>query len=118
MYVGTSMVKRMYEGTIIDAKGKHVYPGFIAANASLGLAEVDAVRATRDVDEVGPMLPHVRSLIAYNAESKVIESMRPNGVLMAEITPRGGTISGTASVMQLDAWNWEDAAEGRSWNTS
>ena len=110
VYVGTSMVKRMYEGTIIDAKGKHVYPGFIAANASLGLAEVDAVRATRDVDEVGPMLPHVRSLIAYNAESKVIESMRPNGVLMAEITPRGGTISGTASVMQLDAWNWEDAA--------
>ena len=110
VYVGTSMVKRMHEGTIIDAKGKHVYPGFIAANASLGLAEVDAVRATRDVDEVGPMLPHVRSLIAYNAESKVIESMRPNGVLMAEITPRGGTISGTASVMQLDAWNWEDAA--------
>ena len=36
--------------------------------------------------------------------------MRPNGVLMAEITTRGGTISGTASVMQLDAWNWEDAA--------
>ena len=109
-YVGTADVKRMWEGTIIDATGKHVYPGFIAANASLGLAEVDAVRATRDFDEVGPMLPHIRSLIAYNAESKVIESMRPNGVLMAEITPRGGTISGTASVMQLDAWNWEDAA--------
>ncbi len=109
-YVGTANVKRMYEGTIIQAQGKHVYPGFIATNASLGLAEVDAVRATVDVDEVGSMLPHIRSLIAYNAESKVIESMRPNGVLMAEIAPRGGTISGTASVTQLDAWNWEDAA--------
>ncbi|MEQ6124086.1 amidohydrolase family protein [Pseudotenacibaculum sp. MALMAid0570] len=98
------------KGTVINAKGKHVYPGFIAVNASLGLSEVDAVRATRDFDETGSMLPHIRSLIAYNAESKVVESMRPNGVLVAEITPRGGTISGTASVMQLDAWNWEDAA--------
>ncbi len=94
----------------IDATGKHVYPGFIATNASLGLAEVDAVRATRDFDEVGGFLPHIRSLIAYNAESKVVESMRPNGVLMAQITPRGGTISGTSSIVQLDAWNWEDAA--------
>lgn len=109
-FVGSANVKRAWEGTIVDAKGKHIYPGFIAANASLGLSEIDAVRATRDFDEVGSMLPHIRSLIAYNAESKVVESMRPNGVLMAEITPRGGTISGTASVMQFDAWNWEDAA--------
>ncbi|MFD0861325.1 amidohydrolase family protein [Sungkyunkwania multivorans] len=95
---------------IIEASGKHVYPGFIATNASLGLAEIDAVRATRDFDEVGSLLPHIRSLIAYNAESKVVESMRPNGVLIAQIAPRGGTISGTSSIVQLDAWNWEDAA--------
>ena len=95
---------------IINASGKHVYPGFIATNASLGLAEVDAVRATRDFAEVGGFIPHIRSLIAYNAESKVVESMRPNGVLMAQITPRGGRISGTSSIVQLDAWNWEDAA--------
>ncbi len=95
---------------VIDASGKHVYPGFIATNASLGLAEIDAVKATRDFDEVGAFNPHIRSLIAYNAESKVVESMRPNGVLMAQITPRGGTISGTSSIVQLDAWNWEDAA--------
>ena len=56
------------------------------------------------------MLPHIRSLIAYNAESKVVESMRPNGVLIGQITPRGGTISGTSSIVQFDAWNWEDAA--------
>ncbi len=97
-------------GKSIDANGKHVYPGFIATNASLGLAEIDAVKATRDFDEVGTFLPHIRSIIAYNAESKVVESMRPNGVLMAQTTPRGGTISGTSSVVQFDAWNWEDAA--------
>ncbi|TVZ55047.1 imidazolonepropionase-like amidohydrolase [Lutibacter sp. Hel_I_33_5] len=109
-YVGSALTKIGRIGTIINGKGKHVYPGFIAANASLGLAEIDAVKATRDFDEVGTMLPHIRSLIAYNAESKVVESMRPNGVLMGQITPRGGTISGTSSIVQFDAWNWEDAA--------
>ena len=72
------------QGTVIDASGKHVYPGFIAPVKELGLVEVNAVRATRDSDEIGDMIPHVRSLIAYNAESKVVESMRPNGVLMAK----------------------------------
>lgn len=95
---------------VINAEGKHVYPGFIAINSTLGLVEIDAVRATDDIGEVGSLLPHIRSLIAYNAESKIVESMRPNGILTAQITPRGGRISGTSSIVQLDAWNWEDAA--------
>lgn len=94
---------------IIDAQGKHVYPGFIAPNSTLGLVEIDAVRATIDSDEVGQMNPNIRSIIAYNAESKIVESMRPNGVLMGQITPQGGRISGTSSIVQFDAWNWEDA---------
>ncbi len=98
------------KGTVIDATGKHLYPGFIAPNKSLGLIEVNAVRASDDQDEIGDLIPHVRSLIAYNAESKVVESMRPNGVLLAQITPQGGRISGTSSIVQFDAWNWEDAA--------
>jgi imidazolonepropionase-like amidohydrolase len=101
--------KMQYRGRIIEAEGKHVYPGFIAPNATLGLVEIDAVRATDDEDEIGSLLPHVRSLIAYNAESKIVESMRPNGVLMGQIVPRGGRISGTSSIVQFDAWNWEDA---------
>lgn len=98
------------KGTVINASGKHIYPGFITPCSSLGLVEVDAVRASDDQDEIGEMIPHVRSLIAYNAESKVIESMRPNGVLLGQISPKGGRISGTSSVVQFDAWNWEDAA--------
>lgn len=98
------------EGKVINAKGKHVYPGFIAPNSTLGLVEVDAVRATRDQQETGTFNPHIRSLIAYNTESKVVESCRPNGILTAQITPRGGAVSGTSSIVQLDAWNWEDAA--------
>lgn len=98
------------KGRIINAQGKHVYPGFIAANSTLGLVEIDAVRASVDEREIGSLTPHVRSLIAYNAESKVVETMRPNGVLMGQIVPRGGRISGTSSIVQFDAWNWEDAA--------
>ncbi len=97
------------KGKIINALGKHVYPGFIAPVKELGLIEVNAVRASNDSDEIGEMIPHVRSIIAYNAESKIVESMRPNGVLLGQITPKGGRISGTSSIVQFDAWNWEDA---------
>lgn len=101
--------KNGYE-EIIDAKGKHIYPGIIAPNSILGLTEIDAVRATLDFHETGTTLPNVRSLIAYNTDSKLIPTVRTNGVLLAQITPRGGLVSGTSSVVQLDGWNWEDAA--------
>jgi hypothetical protein len=94
---------------IIDARGQNVYPGFIIPNSTLGLVEIDAVRASDDVSEIGMWNPHIRSLIAYNTESRVVESMRPNGVLIGQITPRGGVLSGKSSVVQFDAWNWEDA---------
>ena len=109
-FVGSANAKIARKGKIINAKGKHVYPGFIAANTTLGLGEIDAVKASIDEREIGTMNPHIRSIVAYNAESKVVESMRPNGVLMGQITPRGGIISGTSTVVQFDAWNWEDAA--------
>lgn len=103
------IMKPIQHDIIIDASGKHIYPGFIAPNTTLGLVEIDAVRASDDESEMGEFNPHIRSLIAYNTESVLVETMRPNGVLLAQITPRGGRISGTSSVVQLDAWNWEDA---------
>lgn len=108
-FVGSALTKIARIGEIIDGKGKHIYPGFIIPNSTLGLVEIDAVKATDDDAEMGTWNPHIRSLIAYNTESKVIESMRPNGVLLGQITPRGGRISGTSSIVQFDAWNWEDA---------
>ena len=106
LYSGSEDISKM---DVIKASGQHIYPGFIVPNSTLGLIEIDAVRASDDNEEIGTWNPHIKSLIAYNAESKVVESMRPNGVLLAQITPRGGRISGTSSVVQLDAWNWEDA---------
>ena len=95
--------------TVINIEGQHVYPGFVAPNSTLGLTEIDAVRATRDFQDVGEFNPHVRTQIAFNVESNVIETVLSNGVLFSQATPRGGAISGTSSVMFLAGWNWEDA---------
>jgi imidazolonepropionase-like amidohydrolase len=92
-----------------DVIGKHIYPGFILPNTTLGLADIDAVRATRDFDEVGDFNPHVRSIIAYNTDSPVVPTVRTNGILIGQITPRGGVVSGTSSLVEFDAWNYEDA---------
>lgn len=94
---------------VIEAEGKHVYPGFIAVNSRLGLVEVEAVRSTRDYMEVGLFNPNVRSLIAYNTDSKVIPTIRTNGVLIAQVAPLGTLVAGTSSIFALDGWNWEDA---------
>ncbi|MBX5439857.1 MAG: amidohydrolase family protein [Thermoflavifilum sp.] len=94
---------------VVDVSGMQVYPGLIAPATNLGLVEVEAVRATRDVDEVGQIIPSVRSIVAYNTDSKVIPTLRSNGILLAHIVPEGGLIGPTSSVVQLDAWNWEDA---------
>ncbi|MFM7731253.1 MAG: amidohydrolase family protein [Flavobacteriales bacterium] len=93
----------------IDAYGMHVYPGFIATNSTLGLLEIDMVRASNDMSETGTFKPSMRTAPAYNTDSEIIPTVRSNGILTAQITPRGGTIAGSSSVMQLDAWNWEDA---------
>lgn len=93
----------------IDAKGSHVYPGFILMNTPLGLNEIDAVRATIDLAEVGKENPNVQAISAYNTDSDIIPTLRSNGVLMAQISPRGSRLRGFSSVVHLDAWNWEDA---------
>ena len=95
--------------TIIHIYDHHVYPAFIATNTTLGITEISAVRATNDFRETGTFKPHVRSLIAYNAESVIIPTIRSNGVLLAQVAPQGGRITGSSSVMKLDGWNWEDA---------
>lgn len=95
--------------TVIDVFGKHIYPGLIAPNCILGLQEAEAVRQTSDYAEVGEYNPHIRSAVAYNAESKILETVKANGVLYTQSTPRSGVISGMSSILATDGWNWEDA---------
>ncbi|MEQ9187792.1 MAG: amidohydrolase family protein [Cryomorphaceae bacterium] len=96
--------------TIIDAEGMHVFPGFTIMDSRLGLIEIGQVKATHDFDEVGAFLPNVRALPAFNAESMIIPTVRSNGVLMAQIAPVGGTISGSSSFVHLNGGNWQEAS--------
>lgn len=97
--------------TVIDGKGLQAYPGFIAANSRLGLEEIEAVRATRDYAEVGEFNPNVRSLIAYNTDSDILPTVRSNGILLAQVCPVGGRISGQSSIMSTESFdNWEERA--------
>ena len=109
-FVGPAGTQTGAYDSVVIATDKHVYPGFILPATPLGLTEVDAVRATHDFAETGTLNPGVRALVGYNTDSKITPTLRTNGILYAQITPRGGLVSGTSSVVQLDAWNWEDAA--------
>jgi len=95
---------------VIDVTGKQVYPGLILPNTVLGLVEIGGVSVTVDMREIGDLNPNVRALPAYNTDSHVIPVVRSNGVLLAQIVPQGSLLPGMSSVVQLDAWNWEDAA--------
>ena len=96
---------------VLDVTGKHVYPGLIFPNTSLGLNEIGSgVDVANDTREQGDLNPNVRAIAAYNTDSHVIPVIRSNGILLAQIVPQGSLLPGTASVVQLDAWNWKDAA--------
>ncbi|HEX6432398.1 MAG TPA: amidohydrolase family protein [Niastella sp.] len=109
--VGANITVPAGDAKIIDVKGKQVYPGMILPVTDLGLKEIaNGVRGSNDFQELGEYNNSIRSIVAYNTDSKIINTLKSNGILLAGITPQGGTISGSSSVVQLDAWNYEDAA--------
>src|SRR5690348_6180745 len=75
------------DAKVIDCSGKQIYPGLISANTNLGLNEVGAVRSTRDEYELGDINTDIRSLVAYNTDSKIINTVRSNGILLANVIP-------------------------------
>ncbi|MDZ7289622.1 MAG: amidohydrolase family protein [candidate division KSB1 bacterium] len=91
----------------IEVSGKHVYPALIDANTSLGLVEIGAVRATRDLAEAGSINPNARAEVAFNPDSELLPVARANGVALALSVPQGGVLSGTSALMMLDGWTWE-----------
>ncbi|MGY8780217.1 MAG: amidohydrolase family protein [Fidelibacterota bacterium] len=94
---------------VIDLEGRHVYPGFIAAISGIGLVEISAVDVTNDHSERGDFNPNVRTNVAYNPDSEIIPTTRSNGVLIANVAPSSGLVSGQSSIMMMDGWTWEDA---------
>ncbi len=99
------------DAQVIDISGKHVYPGLIAAQTSIGLIEIGEVRATNDRREIGLVNPDVQTHVAYNPDSEIIPSVRANGITTALIVPGGRLVTGRSSLINLDGWTVEDAAE-------
>ncbi len=94
---------------VIDVTGKQIYPGLIGLSTNVGLVEIGAVRATRDNVETGRATPEVKAHVAYNADSEIIPTLRSHGITHVQVAPGGSGLNGQSSLMQLDAWNWQDA---------
>lgn len=93
----------------IDCEGMSVYPGLISANGTLGLVEISAVRATRDLSEPGRLNPSVRAEVAINPDSELFPVARSNGLLTSLTVPQtSGLLSGRSALVQLEGWTWED----------
>lgn len=93
---------------VIDAKGKHIYPGFVHPGTQLGLTEIESVRGTVDTTDVGNVNPHHRSEVAFLADSIVIPPTVAQGVVAAHVMMQGNMFVGTSAVLRLHGWNWED----------
>ena len=78
--------------TLFDASGLHLYPGLFATATTLGLIEIDSVRATIDTSEVGEFLPEAQAWQAVNPDSEVLTVTRANGIAHAEVIPAGASI--------------------------
>ena len=93
---------------VIDAKGMHLAPGFVALPSSLGLVETLQVEVTDDRTEVGDLRPEVTPAIAINPDSDLLTVSRAAGILVSISVPDGGLVSGNASAIRLDGWTPEE----------
>src|SRR5262249_39624407 len=93
---------------VIDAAGAEVYPGFINARSTIGLADPGA-GGFSDADEIVDFNPQLRPQVAFHNDSDAIPVARANGVTTAAVTPSGGLLGGQVAVMDLDGFTWEES---------
>ena len=96
--------------TVVDAKGKHLYPGMFDAFTQVGLVEITAVGVTGDRREKGEFNPQLRTAIAVHPASEHIAVTRANGVTHTLTAMRGGVFAGRAAIVNMDGWTWEEMA--------
>lgn len=90
--------------TVIDCKGKFIYPGMIDGGSILGLSEVGSDPRTNDYNEVGDVVPQMKALTAVNPNAVAIPVTRVSGVTTTLVVPQGGLFSGTASLINLHGY--------------
>jgi len=93
---------------VIDAAGAAVYPGWINARTTIGLAE-PGPSGYQDTTEMLDFNPQLRTRVAYHNDSEAIPVARANGVTTVAIFPSGGMLGGQVPIMNLDGWTWEES---------
>jgi imidazolonepropionase-like amidohydrolase len=92
----------------VDGTGLELYPGVVALDTTLGLREIDAVRATVDTQEIGGDQPDLRVASSIHPESAHIDVTRTRGVTRAQSTPLGrGPVRGQSAMIRLEGDTWE-----------
>ena len=89
---------------VLDATGRHVYPGMIDAGTVLGLIEIASARETGDFKEGGDFQPDLRAATAVNPDSELIPVTRANGVTTVVTRPTGSTVAGQGALINLAGW--------------
>ncbi|WP_257985376.1 amidohydrolase family protein [Shewanella sp. GutCb] len=94
---------------VIDATNKHIYPGLIALDTTMGLIEIEMMRPSNDAYEVGFINPQLEAITAFNPDSEIIPTVRVNGITHAQIVPQGDGLAGQSALVSMDSWTIEDA---------
>ena len=88
--------------TVIDAEGRHLYPGFVNGCDRTGVYEVGSVRGSRDDQETGKDHPDLSVASAIHGDSWHHPVTRGNGVAYVLVRPSQGRIRGQAALIQLN----------------
>lgn len=91
------------EAQVFDAKGMTVYPGLFDAETHLGLTEVGSDQNSNDLAETSDeIMPQMRVVDAFHAETVRIPIQRINGVTNAIVAPASeDSIAGQDALIQL-----------------
>ena len=97
------------DAVVLDASNKHIYPGLIALDTTMGLVEVEMMRPSNDAYEVGFINPQLEAIAAFNPDSEIIPTVRVNGITHAQVVPQGDGLAGQSALVSMDSWTIEDA---------
>jgi imidazolonepropionase-like amidohydrolase len=97
---------------VVEAKGLHVWPGFIDAGSQLGLAEIGQVPSASDLDERGELNPDLRALTAIDPEIDHLATARFNGVTNALVVPVAGLLPGQAAFIHTSGFTNDELDAG------
>src|SRR5579875_3577839 len=105
---------------IVDGHGLQLYPGLINAATNVGLEEIESLRDSVDLDEIGLFNPELKAGVAWNPSSEHIDVTRASGITTVISLPGSGArsfrsgagtiIAGQGALMHLGGWTWEEAA--------